>query len=76
MVTATVLVIVFAPLFFVLIETFLGKGRKGPAAAPGGGKPAFATLKERFSGIRERLSGKPGRPEAAGTDDPTPSEDR
>ena len=29
MVTATVLVIIFAPLFFVLIETFLGKGRKG-----------------------------------------------
>jgi HAE1 family hydrophobic/amphiphilic exporter-1 len=76
MVTATVLVIVFAPLFFVLIETFLGKGRKGPSAAPGSGKPAFAALKGRLSGIRERLSGKRGRPEAAGTDDPTPSEDR
>ena len=32
MVTATVLVIIFAPLFFVLIETFLGKGRKDRVA--------------------------------------------
>ena len=32
MVTATVLVIIFAPLFFVLIETFIGKGRKGRCA--------------------------------------------
>ena len=35
MVTATVLVIIFAPLFFVLIETFLGKGRKGDTVASG-----------------------------------------
>ena len=39
MVTATVLVIIFAPLFFVLIETFLGKGRKGATAASGGARP-------------------------------------
>jgi hypothetical protein len=76
MVTATVLVIVFAPLFFVIVETFIGAGRKGRAAGPGVGKPAFTALKERLSGIRERLSGKRGRPEAVGTDDPTPSEDR
>jgi HAE1 family hydrophobic/amphiphilic exporter-1 len=76
MVTATVLVIVFAPLFFVIVETFIGKGRKGPSAVSGGGSPSWAALKERLSGIRERLSGKRGRPEAAGTDDITPSEDR
>jgi hypothetical protein len=76
MVTATVLVIVFAPLFFVIVETFIGKGRKGLTAASGGDKPAVAAFKERLSGIRERLSGKRGRPEAAGTDDITPPEDR
>ena len=76
MVTATVLVILFAPLFFVLVETFIGKGRKGPAAAAGGPNPTLAALKERLSGIRERLSGKRGRPESAGPDDATPSEDR
>jgi len=76
MVTATVLVILFAPLFFVLVETFIGKGRKGPAAAAGGPNPTLAALKERLSGIRERLSGKRGRPESAEPDDATPSEDR
>jgi len=76
MVTATVLVIIFAPLFFVLVETFIGKGRRGTAAAAGGPNPSVAALKERLSGIRERLSGKRGRPEAAGADDGTPSEDR
>ena len=48
MVTATVLVIIFAPLFFVLIETFLGKGRKGDAVASGGAKPFFTVLKEKL----------------------------
>ena len=33
MVTATVLVIIFAPLFYVLIEKIFGKGRKRKAAA-------------------------------------------
>jgi HAE1 family hydrophobic/amphiphilic exporter-1 len=75
MVTATVLVIIFAPLFFVLVETFIGTGRKGRAAAAGAG-PSLAALKERLSGIRERLSGKRGIPEAAGADDGTPAEDR
>jgi HAE1 family hydrophobic/amphiphilic exporter-1 len=76
MVTATVLVIIFAPLFFVLIETFLGKGRKGSTTAAGGVNPAFAALKERLSGMRERLSGKRGDMKATVTDDGTPSEDR
>jgi hypothetical protein len=76
MVTATVLVIIFAPLFFVLIETFLGKGRKGGAAAAGSDNSAFAALKERLSGMRERLSGKRGDIKATVTDDGIPSEDR
>jgi hydrophobe/amphiphile efflux-1 (HAE1) family protein len=76
MVTATVLVIIFAPLFFVLIETFLGKGRKGSTTAAGGVNPAVAALKERLSGMRERLSGKRGDIKATVTDDGIPSEDR
>ena len=48
MVTATVLVIIFAPLFFVLIETFIGKGRKGRMAASGGARPFFTAMKERL----------------------------
>jgi HAE1 family hydrophobic/amphiphilic exporter-1 len=76
MVTATVLVIIFAPLFFVLVETFIGKGRKGPAAAAGGPNPSWAALKERLSGIKERLLTKRGSREATVTDDGTPSEER
>jgi HAE1 family hydrophobic/amphiphilic exporter-1 len=76
MVTATVLVIIFAPLFFVLIETFLGKGRKGGAAAAGSDNSAFAALKERLSGMREKLFRKRGSMKATVTEDVTPSEDR
>jgi hydrophobe/amphiphile efflux-1 (HAE1) family protein len=76
MVSATVLVIIFAPLFFVLVETFIGKGRKGPAAAAGGPNPSLAALKERLSGIKERLLSKRGSREATVADDGTPSEDR
>jgi HAE1 family hydrophobic/amphiphilic exporter-1 len=68
MVTATVLVILFAPLFFVLIETFLGKGRKGGAAAAGGENPFFAALKAKLFQRRNR--------QATGTEHVTPSEDR
>jgi hypothetical protein len=75
MVTATVLVIIFAPLFFVIIETFLGKGRKGGTAAFIGGHPSVAALKERLSGIREWLSGKRGNAEPTVTGDGTPPED-
>ena len=39
MVTATVLVIVFAPLFFVMVEKFFGKRRRlGPAAGRAGAR--------------------------------------
>ena len=68
MVTATVLVIIFAPLFFVLIETFLGKGRRGDALASGSAKPFFAALKEKLFQRRNR--------QATGTEHVTPSEDR
>jgi HAE1 family hydrophobic/amphiphilic exporter-1 len=76
MITATVLVIIFAPLFFVLIETFLGKGRKGSATAAGGAHPSLTALKERISGLRGRLSGKHGTAEATVKENGTPSEDR
>jgi len=76
MVTATVLVIIFAPLFFVLIETFLGKGRKGHLAASGGASPFSTAMKERLSGIKERLLKKRGSRQATVIDDGTPSEDR
>ncbi|HEX7538661.1 MAG TPA: efflux RND transporter permease subunit [Syntrophales bacterium] len=69
MVTATVLVIIFAPLFFVLIETFLGKDRKGETAARGGGSPFFAALKEKLvTKFRNRQTTR--------TEAVTPSEDR
>jgi len=66
MVTATVLVIIFAPLFFVLIETFLGKGRKGETAATGGTNPFFAVLKEKLFKRKNR--------QATVTEDVKPSE--
>jgi len=68
MVTATVLVIIFAPLFFVLIETFLGKGRKGDAVASVGAKPFFMALKEKL--LKKRSSR-----EVTGAEDVKPSED-
>jgi HAE1 family hydrophobic/amphiphilic exporter-1 len=67
MVTATVLVIIFAPLFFVLIETFFGKGRRGDAVAFGSAKPFFTVLKEKLFQRRNR--------QATGTEHVTPSED-
>ena len=68
MVTATVLVIIFAPLFFVLIETFLGKGRKADAVASVGARPFFTVLKEKL--LKKRSSR-----EVTGTEDVKPSED-
>jgi len=67
MVTATVLVIIFAPLFFVLIEMFIGKGRRGDALASGGAKPFFTVLKEKLF--------QRGNRQATGTEHVTPSED-
>jgi hypothetical protein len=68
MVTATVLVIIFAPLFFVLIESFIGKGRKGETAARVGGSPFLTALKEKL--VKRRRSR-----EVTGTEDVKPSED-
>jgi HAE1 family hydrophobic/amphiphilic exporter-1 len=68
MVTATVLVIIFAPLFFVLIEMFIGKGRRGDVLASGGAKPFFTVLKEKLF--------QRGNRQATGTEHVTPSEDR
>jgi HAE1 family hydrophobic/amphiphilic exporter-1 len=67
MVTATVLVIIFAPLFFVLIETFIGKGRKGAAFASPGARPFFTVLKEKLFKRTNR--------QVTGTEDIHPSED-
>jgi peptidoglycan/LPS O-acetylase OafA/YrhL len=39
MVTATVLVLIFAPLFFVLIEKLFGKRGKDKSAEPADSKP-------------------------------------
>jgi len=68
MVTATVLVIIFAPLFFVLIETFLGKGRNGEMVASGGARPFSTALKEKLLKRRNR--------QANGKEEEIPSEDR
>ena len=76
MVTATVLVIIFAPLFFVLIETFIGKGRKGHMVASGGAGPFFTGLKERLMSVKERFMKNRENLPTTGTEDMNPSEDR
>ncbi|MCK9197762.1 MAG: efflux RND transporter permease subunit, partial [Syntrophales bacterium] len=65
MVTATVLVVIFAPLFYVLIEKLFGKRRKREAAGAGGAKSFFQVLKE-------KLTGKRRKDENTGTADTTP----
>jgi peptidoglycan/LPS O-acetylase OafA/YrhL len=69
MVTATVLVVIFAPLFYVLIEKRFGKRGKSETTGSGGANRYFQVLKE-------KLLGKYRKGEAAGTADVTPSEDR
>jgi HAE1 family hydrophobic/amphiphilic exporter-1 len=54
MVTATVLVVIFAPLFYVLIEKLFGKRRKHEAAGAGGAKSFFQVLKEKLTGKRRK----------------------
>ncbi|MEI7637657.1 MAG: efflux RND transporter permease subunit, partial [Syntrophus sp. (in: bacteria)] len=66
MVTATVLVVIFAPLFYVLIEKLFGKRRKHEAAGAGGAKSFFQVLKE-------KLTGKRRKDENTGTADTTPT---
>jgi HAE1 family hydrophobic/amphiphilic exporter-1 len=69
MITGTVLVVVFAPLFYVVIEKLFGKRRKGETAGAGGANPFF-------HGLMEKLFGKHRQREAAKTEDVNPSEDR
>jgi len=66
MVTATVLVVIFAPLFYVLIEKLFGKRRKHEAAGAEGAKSFFQVLKE-------KLTGKRREDENTGTADTTPT---
>jgi len=72
MVTATVLVIIFTPLFFVLVETLIGKGGRGHGTSSGG---VFAGMGDRISGIRERFTAKGADRRVTGTEKPRPSED-
>ncbi len=69
MVTATVLVVIFSPLFYVLVERLFGKHGKLTAAGTGGTNPFFSVVKA-------KLLGKRGAQEAAGPEDAGPSEDR
>ena len=69
MVTATILVIVFSPLFYVLIETFFGKRRKSLTNGSGGANRFFQVLKEKLLEIYRK--GK-----AAGTADVNPPGDQ
>ncbi|MEI7639141.1 MAG: efflux RND transporter permease subunit, partial [Syntrophus sp. (in: bacteria)] len=50
MVTGTVLVVIFAPLFYVLIERLFGKRQPGETDGPGGGKSIFKVLMEKLTG--------------------------
>jgi len=54
MITGTVLVVIFAPLFYVLIERLFGKGRPGKTDGSGGGKSIFKVLMEKLTGNRRK----------------------
>jgi HAE1 family hydrophobic/amphiphilic exporter-1 len=69
MVTATILVVIFAPFFFVLIEKLFGKRRKGETDGSGGANRSLRVLFEKLFGKRRQR-------EAAETDDVNPLEDR
>ena len=76
MVTATVLVIIFAPLFFVLVETFIGKGRKPGRAASGEAGRVLARMGGRLSSVKDRFTAKRENGQAISKEDIHPSEDR
>ena len=65
MITGTILVVIFAPLFYVLIERLFGKRRPGETDGSGGAKPIFKVLMENFLGKRRKG-------EIAGTANTTP----
>ncbi|HOX14727.1 MAG TPA: efflux RND transporter permease subunit [Smithellaceae bacterium] len=54
MITATVLVLVFAPLYFVLIEKIFGKKYKQTSDGTGNKSSFFPALKEKFFGKRQK----------------------
>jgi len=69
MITATALVVIFSPLFYVLIEKVFGKRWKGETTGSGGANRFVHALKE-------KLPGKFRKGETAVTADATPLEDR
>jgi hydrophobe/amphiphile efflux-1 (HAE1) family protein len=69
MVTATVLVVIFAPLFYVLIESFMGKKVKTDSPGSDGSIPFFKSFMEKLTGKRRKV-------ELDGTTVAMPPEDR
>jgi len=69
-------VIIFAPLFFVLVETYIGKGRKPGGAASGEAGRVLARMGGRFSSVKERFMTKRGNGKATLKEDINPSEGR
>ncbi len=54
MITGTVLVVIFAPLFYVLIERLFGKRRPGETDGSGGAKTILQVLMEKFPSKRRK----------------------
>jgi len=69
MVTATFLVIIFSPLFYVLIEKTFGRRRKGETDGSSGANRFFLV-------VMERIRGKFRKGEATGAAGATPPEER
>jgi HAE1 family hydrophobic/amphiphilic exporter-1 len=66
MVTATVLVLIFSPLFYVLIETVFGKQYRGKTDGTG--------TSSLFNRLTEKIFGRRMEQKSASTDDTNPSE--
>jgi len=58
MITGTVLVVIFAPLFYVLIERFFGKRRPGVPVEPRGRQLLLRSLPWRLPGKGQKESNK------------------
>ncbi|MCK9229994.1 MAG: efflux RND transporter permease subunit [Syntrophales bacterium] len=54
MITATVLIVIFAPLFYVIIEMFFGRQQRQRAQTGTSADNFFTGLKDKFSGRRQR----------------------
>ncbi|MEE9911426.1 MAG: efflux RND transporter permease subunit [Deltaproteobacteria bacterium] len=59
MITATILVLIFAPLFYVLIEKIFGRRQKQNSGAAGDQRSFFRVLIERLSGKRQKQQSPP-----------------